>query len=87
MDYSYLDAIEIINSANREIEDVYAKELQEKLDLAYTVGNDLHYTPHLESFPNSGLVVENRIRTSEELVYALKARLGVPKITGERYFK
>ena len=87
MDYSYLDAIEIINSANREIEDVYAKELQEKLDLAYTVGNDLHYTPHLESFPNSGLVFENRIRTSEELVYALKARLGVPKITGERYFK
>lgn len=87
MDYSYLDAIEILNSANREIEDLRAKELQESLGLAFTAGNDLHYAPHLESFPKSGIVFDKRLRTNEELLAALRARVGAPKYSGDRYYK
>ncbi len=87
LDYSCLDAIEIYNSANREEEDVRARSLCEKLGLAYTAGNDLHYAPHLATFPNAGLVFDRRIRTSEELISALRNREGRVKHRGERFFK
>ena len=87
MDLSYVDAIEIYNSANREIEDERAEALCREMNLAYTAGNDLHFAPHLKSFPNAGLEFDRRIRTDEELVSALKNREGRLRVTGERYFK
>lgn len=87
MDFSYLDAIEIYNSANTESEDEKAQKLCRELDLAFTAGNDLHYAPHLQSFPNAGLVFDRRIKSSEELVAALKNREGGLQYSGERYFK
>jgi len=87
MNFDYLDAIEIYNSGNLENEDIRAQELCKKLDLAYTAGNDLHYTPHLDNFPNAGLEFDFRIRTDAELLDALRNRKGRLKYSGERYFK
>lgn len=87
MDFSYLDAIEIYNSANREEEDIRAQKLCGELNLAYTAGNDLHYVPHLENFPNAGLEFDSRIRTESELLDALRNRKGKLRYSGERFFK
>ena len=87
LDYSYLDAIEIYNSANTEREDERAMELCERLGLAYTAGNDMHYALHFATFPHAGLVFDRRIKTSEELVSALRNREGRLQHSGERFFK
>ncbi len=87
MDFSYLDALEIYNSANREDEDIRAQALCKELDLAYTAGNDLHFAPHLKNFPNAGLEFDRRIRDDKDLVTALKNREGRLKYSGERFFK
>jgi hypothetical protein len=87
MDLSYVDAIEIYNSANREVEDEKAQALCRELNLAYTAGNDLHLDTHLKSFPNAGLEFDRRIRDNSDLVELLKSKSGRLKFSGERYFK
>lgn len=87
MDMSHIDAIEVYNSANSEIADIKAFELADRLGLGYTAGNDLHNVVHLQTFPHSGLVFEHRIRTSDELIKALKNREGKPFYEGERHYK
>ena len=87
MDFSYLDAIEIYNSGNLENEDIRAQELCKRLDIAYTAGNDLHWTEHLATFPNAGLVFDHRLRTNEDLLDALRSRKGVLRHSGDRFFK
>jgi hypothetical protein len=87
MDLSYVDAIEIYNSANREVEDEKAQALCRELNLAYTAGNDLHLDTHLKSFPNAGLEFDRRIRDNSDLVELLKSKTGRLKFSGERYFK
>lgn len=87
MDFSYLDGIEIYNSANREEEDERAQALRDELDIAYTAGNDLHWDVHLINFPHAGLEFDRRISDSKELVSALFNREGRLRYSGERFFK
>lgn len=87
MDMSYVDAIEVYNSANRDIEDERAQALCEELNLAHTAGNDLHLDSHLASFPNAGLEFDRRIRDNKDLVELLKSRAGRVRYSGERFFK
>ena len=87
MDFSYLDAIEIYNSANSESEDARARELCERLGLAYTAGNDMHYAPHFATYPKGGLAFDRRIKDSRELVSALRACEGKLFHVGERRVK
>lgn len=87
MDLSYVDAIEVYNSANREIEDERAQALCKEQNLAYTAGNDLHFVRHLESFPHAGLEFDFRLKTDIVMLSALRNRLGRVRHTGERYFK
>ncbi len=87
MDFSYLDAMEVYNGANREDEDVQANELCESLNLAKTAGSDLHWKDHIGLIPSGGMEFDRRIRNSSELVSALKCREGRVWHKGERYFK
>ena len=87
MELSHVDALEIYNSANREVEDEKAQALCRELNLAYTAGNDLHLDSHLANFPNAGLEFDRRIRDNKDLVELLKSRCGRLKFSGERYFK
>ncbi len=87
LDMSYLDAIEVYNAANKEIEDVKADELCKKLGLLPTAGSDLHFTKHIGVIPTGGMEFPHRIRTSEELVTALKGGVGKVWHKGERHFK
>lgn len=87
MDISHVDAIEVINSANREIDDQLALEYAQSLDLGMTAGNDLHDVNHLKIFPRSGLIFDRRLKTRDELITALKTRAGKLFTEGERYYK
>lgn len=87
MDMSYLDGIEVYNGANREIEDVKALELCGNLGLVPTAGSDLHWTQHIGVIPTGGMEFPYRIRTSAELISALKKGDGKVWHKGERYFK
>lgn len=87
VDMRFVDGIEVYNGANREIEDVRALELCEKLGLIATAGSDLHYTGYVGLIPTGGMEFPHRIKTSSELVSALKGGLGRVWHKGERYFK
>ena len=87
MDMSFLDAIEVYNGANREIEDEQAMEFCEKSGLLKTAGSDFHWVAHMGVVPTGGMEFSRRIRTSRELVSALKNGEGKVWHKGERYFK
>lgn len=87
IDMRFIDGIEVYNGANRECEDDRAAELCEKLGLIPTGGSDLHFTGHIGVIPTGGMEFPHRIRTSEELVNALKNGIGKVWHKGERHFK
>lgn len=87
MDMSHVDAVEVLNSANREVDDQRALEFAQELDLGMTAGNDLHDILHLKTFPHSGLVFDRRLKTRDELISALKNREGKLFYEGERHYK
>lgn len=87
VDMAYLDALEVYNGANREVEDVRAEKLRESLGLLATAGSDLHFTDHVGVIPTGGMEFPHRIKTSSQLVSALKSGVGRVWHKGDRYFK
>ncbi len=68
-DPSFMDAVEIYNYANAEEDDEKAVKFAKKFNLPGTAGGDVHKACN---FGHSGLAFYERIRTNEQLVYALK---------------
>ncbi len=87
MDFSFLDGMEVYNGANRQPEDDRALATADSLGLAYTAGSDLHDARHLGIIPSGGMVFDQPIKTSRQLVTVLKDRTGRVHHVGDRYFK
>ena len=76
MDITALDGIEIVNTANGGDADQKAMELMKSSGLKFTVGSDTHNVGTVEAGILCGLVFDHRLRTTEELIAALRSGEG-----------
>lgn len=84
MDMTCLDAIEVFNAGNREINDAKAVIRCEELGLKITAGSDMHHHELLKNSFNGGIEFPERIKTNAELVAALKSGEGKIYRNGSR---
>ena len=76
MDITALDGIEIVNTANGGDADQKAMELMKSSGLKFTVGSDTHNVGTVEAGILCGLIFDHRLRTTEELIAALRSGEG-----------
>ncbi len=76
MDITALDGLEILNASNEGDADKKAVELMESSGLKFTAGSDNHNTTVVEKGVLGGLIFDHRLRTTEELIAALRSGEG-----------
>ncbi|MBQ9848103.1 MAG: hypothetical protein IJO64_03475 [Clostridia bacterium] len=76
MDLTCLDAIEIFNAGNMELDDAKAVIRCNELGLKITAGSDMHHCELLATTLNGGIEFPERVTTNAELVAALKSGEG-----------
>lgn len=76
MDITALDGIEIVNASNEDGADEKAVELMKSSGLKFTAGSDNHNVWSVETGNLGGLIFDHRLRTTEELIAALRSGEG-----------